>query len=554
MGKMKKKYSSGTAKVYVTRNKALRKLQLSLADFRRLCILKGVYPVEPRSLKKASKGAPKQRTFFHRHDIRYLLHEPVINTFRQLKIYSRKLNKYKHKHDRFQFERIERAGKPQLTLDHIILERYPKFSDALNDLDDCLCLVILYATYPMDEILDSEFVAACRRLTVEFMNYVMATRSLRKCFISFKGFYLQASIQGRNVTWIMPHQVGYSQPFKVDLKIMGTFLEFYVQMLGFVNFKLYNDARLVYPPSFSFHADTNMERMINQQEFFEEMLSSFNMDIQRKNAGDDYVGDFDDAIPSADLDNLPELQRLFYEKLNSPSALRTLSGLFEGLKIFVNVEVPLEVFAFAVRSCGGEVSWPSGHHCGETFAEDDPSVTHQLIDRPIEFESRVINRHYVQPQWVFDCINFRRLVPAEQYRPGFKLPPHFSPFVNERPGEYVSPDKLRLLGIEDKEIERLVESNRKSVGGANGLAEMGAEERKLREAMMPKKLKRIYKKAVHAKKKERKKTVTMVSRRKEADEKKTDQVKRKPNMEKKRRRKKKQRQVKLAARIQKVEE
>jgi hypothetical protein len=44
MGKLKKKGQEGAAKTYITRNQALKLLQLSLPDFRRLCILKGVYP------------------------------------------------------------------------------------------------------------------------------------------------------------------------------------------------------------------------------------------------------------------------------------------------------------------------------------------------------------------------------------------------------------------------------------------------------------------------------------------------------------------------------
>ncbi|KAJ2815032.1 mRNA-binding ribosome synthesis protein nop7, partial [Coemansia furcata] len=57
MGKIKKKFSEGSSRTYTTRNRALRKLQVSLADFRRLCILKGIYPVEPRSQKKANRGS-----------------------------------------------------------------------------------------------------------------------------------------------------------------------------------------------------------------------------------------------------------------------------------------------------------------------------------------------------------------------------------------------------------------------------------------------------------------------------------------------------------------
>ena len=56
MGKKIKKGKKGEASQYLTRSNAIRKLQLSLQDFRRICILKGVYPREP---KKKFKGNPK---------------------------------------------------------------------------------------------------------------------------------------------------------------------------------------------------------------------------------------------------------------------------------------------------------------------------------------------------------------------------------------------------------------------------------------------------------------------------------------------------------------
>ena len=42
MGRLKQKGKAGAAKAYVTRSSAIKKLQCSLADFRRLCILKGM--------------------------------------------------------------------------------------------------------------------------------------------------------------------------------------------------------------------------------------------------------------------------------------------------------------------------------------------------------------------------------------------------------------------------------------------------------------------------------------------------------------------------------
>jgi hypothetical protein len=41
MGRLRQKGKAGAAKAYVTRSAAIKKLQCSLADFRRLCILKG---------------------------------------------------------------------------------------------------------------------------------------------------------------------------------------------------------------------------------------------------------------------------------------------------------------------------------------------------------------------------------------------------------------------------------------------------------------------------------------------------------------------------------
>ncbi len=54
-------------------------------------------------------------------------------------------------------------------------------------------------------------------------------------------------------------------------------------------------------------------------------------------------------------------------------------------------------------------------------------------------------RYYAQPQWVYDCFNERRRLPVERYFPGAVLPPHLSPFVEERPGDYVPPERLEQL-------------------------------------------------------------------------------------------------------------
>lgn len=53
---------------------------------RRLCILKGIYPHEPKHKKKVNKGSTAARTFYLLKDIKFLLHEPIVNKFREYKV------------------------------------------------------------------------------------------------------------------------------------------------------------------------------------------------------------------------------------------------------------------------------------------------------------------------------------------------------------------------------------------------------------------------------------------------------------------------------------
>lgn len=52
----------------------------------RLCILKGIYPVEPKHKKVVNHGSSGNKTYYLLKDIQFLSHEPIIWKFWDLKV------------------------------------------------------------------------------------------------------------------------------------------------------------------------------------------------------------------------------------------------------------------------------------------------------------------------------------------------------------------------------------------------------------------------------------------------------------------------------------
>ncbi|KAI9317989.1 Pescadillo N-terminus-domain-containing protein [Dichotomocladium elegans] len=437
MGKLLKKGKKGAAANFITRQQAIKKLQITLADFRRLCILKGIYPRQPRNHKKANKGSTAPATFYYVKDIQYLLHEPLLEKFRQYKTFARKLQKVLHKGDYSSAKSLQENHKPVYTLDHVVKERYPSFVDALRDLDDAISMLFLFSKMPADNKIKSQVVHDSQRLVAEFQAYVMKSRSLRKVFFSIKGIYYQAEIKGQTITWVVPYQFSQAVPTDVDFRVMLTFLEFYITLMGFVNYRLYNELNINYPPKLE---STNGGGI---------QLDDIPMSLKQADANG---GDADGVTEEAEaLDEFKtvgggdgeeqedagaETLRQIQEHSNEVSSLR---NLFSNCVFFLSRETPRYALEFMITSCGGRVSWDETVGPNPPFSESDERITHQICDRPV-VRDRILSRTYIQPQWVADCINRRRIVKASLYEPGKVLPPHLSPFVEVKEGDYVPDD------------------------------------------------------------------------------------------------------------------
>ena len=460
----------------------------------------GIYPREPRNKKKASKSSTQSTTFYYTKDIQYLLHEPLLNKFREHKTLSKKIAKSLGRGEVGDAARLEKNGISKISLDHIIKERYPTFVDALRDLDDALSLLFLFANLPSTSTVPAKTIALCQRLCLEFEHYLITTHSLRKSFLSIKGIYYQATIQGQDILWLVPYKFVQRVTGDVDFRIMGTFVEFYTTLLGFVNFRLYVSIGLIYPPKFDVKSDEQGGELgaftlegkgievVQQLEAPGPQANGelTNGDIQKRVDALNELPDADmeqDRIPDAPAEEVNDAIDTFETTGEGADILLQpqLSGaeastLFAPFTFFLSRETPRQPLEFILRAFGCKrVGWDTVLGDGAfTDNESDTTITHQIVDRPplpastlpespgtedgvttvslksLRPGSRIPGRTYIQPQWVWDCINGGKLLRPDLYAPGATLPPHLSPWVKPTKGAY---DPSAPLAEQEREGE-----------------------------------------------------------------------------------------------------
>lgn len=489
--RIKKKGTTGNAKNFITRTQAVRRLQISLADFRRLCIFKGIYPREPRNKKKANKGSTAPVTFYYTKDIQYLMHEPVLQKFREHKTFAKKLQKALGRGEIGDAEKLE-SNRPKYTLEHIIKERYPTFLDALRDLDDPLNMLFLFANMPSTDKVSYKVTKEAEKLTNQWLAYVAKERLIKKVFVSIKGVYYEANVKGQEVRWLVPFKFPSLIPSDVDFRIMLTFLEFYSTLLHFILFRVYKDANLIYPPIIDVNklksigglsayilkstdekssllpsqkvteVSTEEGKHLDQEEIKKALSADKATESNNDNENDN--DDNDNENDEAELDEFESTNKTTGDLLEQPSKFQSpTSTLFANFIFYVGREVPLDVLEFCILSCGGrivsEIALDELKYTDKSSYNklDLSNITHQIVDRP-KIASKVSGRTYIQPQWVLDCINKSELLPVSQYAPGEILPPHLSPWGDS--GDYNPMENVPAQNVaqgDEQELEQAAE-------------------------------------------------------------------------------------------------
>ncbi|GLU11317.1 hypothetical protein SLE2022_280720 [Rubroshorea leprosula] len=411
------KKKEGDAARDVSRSQAVKSLQVSLPLFRKLCILKGIFPREP---KKKVKG--NHHTYYHTKHIAFIQHDPMLEKFREIRAYQKKIKKAKAKKNE-ELARALKSREPHVKMDKFIRDRYPTFIDAIRDLDDALSMVHLFAALPASDRLKigAESTHNCRRLCHAWQAYISHTHKLRKVFISVKGTYYQAEVEGQKILWLTPHTLQQVLTEDVDFDVMLTFLEFYETLLGFVNFTIYHSINLKYVPILdprleALAADLYaLSRYIHagSRAFLPEpqTASSSKSEQEAQEESELRLAQLQHQLPTNEPRALMHLVQDTTSKVKEDEDTRECKKLFQNMKFFLSREVPRESLLFVIPAFGGVVSWEGD---GAPFKEADSCITHQIVDRPSQGH-KYLSREYIQPQWVYDCVNARLILPTEPY-------------------------------------------------------------------------------------------------------------------------------------------
>jgi len=437
-----------------------------------------------------------------------LAHEPLLKKFRDLRAFMKKIHRAAGRNEKDEAARMD-ALAPKYTLHHLVRERFPRFVDALSDLDDALALIYLFAALPSVGDIPSKVTLKAKSLASSWGAYCATTSSITKCFISVKGIYFEAVIHNCPIRWVIPHSFTQRLPDDVDFKIMLTFFEFYETLIEFVMFKLYNDIGIRYPLPVSSSDESSSSSILSAHlNILTKLLGTSkgaasaavtealaatmapHLHVEDVRSKKNITGrptkkliDSVDEVLSKVLHQQDEEDHMDEEdqdeedegNISTPlkAALESLAQdhdtvigtgnqsqslvldeeaikrkrLFSGLTFFLSREIPKGYLELICLSFGGKIGWEGED---SPISIKDPLITHHIVDRPAipaAYNSLPKSREYIQPQWIVDCANFSFLLPCSRYFIGKNLPPHLSPWVNDDEEGY-KPDYA-------KEIERL---------------------------------------------------------------------------------------------------
>ncbi|CAD2091208.1 pescadillo homolog, putative [Plasmodium vinckei lentum] len=460
--KLKAKIKKKNQEKYLTKRKIQKKLFLNESEFRRLCIFKGIYPKDYKDIPlKLRNKFHKNKVYYTRSDYKKLSNEKIIQDFRKIKTGLKRYKKYKLSlEDNEKCKSIIRNF-PKYKLDHIIKERFPILVYAVEQLNDALTAIIAYSFLPSNENIGikNNLINQSIILRNHFHYYTYKTNKIKKGFISVKGYYLQAEILQKKITWLIPHIFTPYFDKSIDFKVITNFIEYYVTLLRFVLYKLYRLDGLSYPPKeytdlkneklnhLAFDKNFITKEIANELEAKESTEQNTLEDSEIK-TGNDEIAEFEKNNQENEI-NEPskngekkkkiETKPIEHDIINNDNT-KSVKNLFKNQIFYIHSNMPFDVLSIIILSCGGTICWNSLY---SPYKYEDKSITHEILEvsgenmetqnsnKTNNINEYTYKRSFIQPQYIFDCLNTNKILSCEDYNINKTLPVHLSPFIDD---------------------------------------------------------------------------------------------------------------------------
>lgn len=371
-------------KKFVSRKTALERLNVTETQFNRLMVLCNVYPVVADSKNCYDRV---EGWYYLIDDIKKIFYSEtyeILNSNLEKSIKREKLMKVEQK------ERAEKLKDSEFNFVELVKQKYESLGHSIEDLGNSLRHLYLIKMLEIDEV---------EKELIDFENFVLSRRLLNKAFLSKKGIYFAFDIEKIMIVWMVPYPGHNLTDFieeKQDPKIVKPTYEF-----DFLDFGSFED-------------------------------SESNEIVEYENPNSD--DKFDIALLKYSSPLLKIHLKLVLHKLSIllGDSKSSKTVIFSNHKFHVDMKNLNQWISFVILSCNGEIS----------SKEEAEYIVTEIVD--------VIepNKHYVQPQFIFDCLNQNILLSPELYLVGMNLPPHISPFPNVL--DTIDERSLKLLSNKKK--------------------------------------------------------------------------------------------------------
>lgn len=353
-------------KKFVSRKMALARLNTTESQFNKLTVLCNVYPVVADSKNCYDRV---EGWYYLIDDIKKIFYS---ETYQIMMSNTQKLAKREKLLKVEQKDRANKIKDTEFNFIELVKQKYNSLGSSLEDLGNSLRHLYLINMLEIDDVSED---------LKNFENFVMEKKLLNKGFLSKKGIYFAFNIEKVMVVWMVPYP--------------GYCLNEYVE-----------EKKEILPKA-----------QVNEFDFldFGSFEESESEEIKEcPNPNDD--NKFDIALLKYSSPLLKIHLKLVLHKLSLILSSSSVSknGIFKNKKFFIDVNGIKPWISFLISSCDGEIT-----------SKDEANFIITEIVEIIE-----PNKHYIQPQFIFDCLNQNTLLPIDQYLVGVDLPAHISPFPN----------------------------------------------------------------------------------------------------------------------------